>query len=81
MSTALESVPTQTIRDLLASQQVISAFRFFDDSAEAITEEQIRICSDTMQVHSQSSREPSICEIDLVNWDWVKLRSTTKEIV
>ena len=45
MSTALESVPTQTIRDLLALPQVVSAFRFFDESAEAITEEQIRICS------------------------------------
>jgi acetylornithine deacetylase/succinyl-diaminopimelate desuccinylase-like protein len=45
MSTALESVATQTIRDLLASQQVVSAFHFFEESAEAITEEQIRICS------------------------------------
>ena len=45
MSTALEPVPTQMIRDLLGSQQVKSAFRFFKESAEAITEEHIRLCS------------------------------------
>lgn len=45
MSTALDSVATQKIRDLLASQQVLAAFRFFEESAEAITEEQVRICS------------------------------------
>jgi tripeptide aminopeptidase len=45
MSTALEPVPTQMIRDLLGSQQVKSAFRFFEESAAAITEEQIRLCS------------------------------------
>src|SRR6185295_6035801 len=45
MSTALEPVPTQMIRDLLGAQQVQSAFRFFEESAAAITEEQIRLCS------------------------------------
>jgi tripeptide aminopeptidase len=45
MTTALESAPAQMIRDLLASERVISAFHFFDESAEAITKEQIRICS------------------------------------
>src|SRR6476620_4664565 len=40
MPTALEPVPTQMIRDLLGSQHVKSAFRFFEDSAAAITEEQ-----------------------------------------
>ena len=45
MSTALEPVPTQMIRDLLASEQVKAAFRFFEASAEGITEEQIRLCS------------------------------------
>src|SRR6476659_2358188 len=45
MPTALEPVPTQMIRDLLGSQHVKSAFRFFEDSAAAITEEQVRLCS------------------------------------
>ncbi len=45
MSTALEPVPTQMIRDLLGSQHVKSAFRFFEESAAAITEEQVRLCS------------------------------------
>jgi acetylornithine deacetylase/succinyl-diaminopimelate desuccinylase-like protein len=33
------------IRDLLASEQVKSAFRFFEESSEAITDEHIRLCS------------------------------------
>jgi len=33
------------IRDLLASQQVKSAFKFFEESSEAITEEHVRLCS------------------------------------
>lgn len=45
MSTALEPVAAQMIRDLLASDQVKVAFKFFDESAEAITDEQIRLCS------------------------------------
>ena len=45
MSTALEPVPTQMIRDLLDSQQVKSAFKFFEESAAAITKEQVRLCS------------------------------------
>ena len=45
MSTALEPVPTQMIRDLLAAQQVKTAFSFFEASAEAITEEHVRLCS------------------------------------
>lgn len=45
MSTVVASVPAQTIRDLLAAQQVAAAFRIFDETAEDVTEEQIRICS------------------------------------
>lgn len=45
MSTAVQPIPAQLIRDLLASPQVISAFDYFDSFAEAITQEQIRICS------------------------------------
>ena len=45
MSTAVQPIPAQLIRDLLASPQVTSAFDYFDTFADAITEEQIRICS------------------------------------
>ena len=45
MSTTLGPVPTQMIRDLLASDEVKSAYRFFEESAAAITEEHIRLCS------------------------------------
>ena len=45
MSTVLQSTPVQTIRDLLATSQVAVALRFFDDNAEAITDQHIEICS------------------------------------
>ena len=45
MSTAVQPIPAQLIRDLLASPQVILAFDYFDTFADAITQEQIRICS------------------------------------
>ena len=45
MVTALKTAPNLTVRQLLSSQQVLRAFRFFETQANAITEEHIRICS------------------------------------
>jgi tripeptide aminopeptidase len=46
MSTVLQTTPAQTtISDLLATSQVASALRFFDDNEEEITQQHIRICS------------------------------------
>ena len=45
MSTVVASTPAHIIRDLLGLQKVAAAFRFFDESAGYITDEQIRICS------------------------------------
>jgi tripeptide aminopeptidase len=45
MSSALKTTPTQTIRDLMKAPDVIAALNFFESSAQAITDEHIRICS------------------------------------
>lgn len=45
MSSALKLSPALTIRHLLSSAEVARALRFFENNAEAITDEQIRICS------------------------------------
>ena len=45
MSTVVTSIPAQILRDLLGLPQVAAAFRIFDESAQSITDEQIRICS------------------------------------
>ena len=45
MSTVIASVPAQIVRDLLGLQPVGNAFRYLDESAGPITDEQIRICS------------------------------------
>jgi acetylornithine deacetylase/succinyl-diaminopimelate desuccinylase-like protein len=45
MSSAIKLTPAQLIEELLQHPQVQEAFRFFEEQAEAITEEQIRICS------------------------------------
>lgn len=45
MSAILQTAPAQTIRDLVATRQVVDAFRFFDANADAITEQHISICS------------------------------------
>jgi len=45
MSTAIQTSPAQTIRDLIAAPHVAAAFRFFDDNDDEITEQHISICS------------------------------------
>jgi tripeptide aminopeptidase len=45
MSSALKTSPSLTARSLLSSPAVGRALRFFEKNAEAITDEQIRICS------------------------------------
>ena len=45
MVSALKTSPALTIRHLLSSAEVARAFRFFETSADAITDEHIRICS------------------------------------
>ncbi|HVI73084.1 MAG TPA: M28 family peptidase, partial [Pyrinomonadaceae bacterium] len=45
MSSALKTSPFLTIRHCVSSAGVAGAFRFFERNADAITEEQIRICS------------------------------------
>lgn len=45
MFSALKTSPALTIRQLISSAEVSAAFRFFEKNAEAITAEQIRICS------------------------------------
>lgn len=45
MSSAIKTSPALTIRHLMSSTEVAGAFRFFERNADAITEEQIRICS------------------------------------
>ena len=45
MSSAIKTSPALTIRHLMSSTEVTGAFRFFERNADAITEEQIRICS------------------------------------
>ena len=45
MSSALKTSPSLTARSLLSSPAVGRALRFFETNAEAITDEQIRICS------------------------------------
>ena len=45
MSTVVQAAPAQIIRELVAMPRVATALRFFNDSAEDITQEQIKICS------------------------------------
>lgn len=45
MATALKTSPALTARQLLSTPEVLRAFRFFETSAQAITDEHIRICS------------------------------------
>jgi len=45
MSPALKTSSALTVRNLLSSAEVARALRFFETNAEAITDEQIRICS------------------------------------
>jgi acetylornithine deacetylase/succinyl-diaminopimelate desuccinylase-like protein len=45
MSSSLKTASKPRLRDLLASPAVQEAFRFFEASAEQITDEHIRICS------------------------------------
>jgi tripeptide aminopeptidase len=45
MSSALKTSPSLTVRQLMSSAEVARALRFFETNADAITEEQIRICS------------------------------------
>ena len=45
MVTALKTSPALTVRQLLSTPEVQRAFRFFETTAEAITDEHIRICS------------------------------------
>lgn len=45
MVSSLKTAPAQTIRHLVTAPEVEQALRFFETNADAITEEQIRICS------------------------------------
>jgi tripeptide aminopeptidase len=45
MSTTLKLSPAQIVQELLGAPEVKEAFRFFDEQANAITGEHIRICS------------------------------------
>ena len=45
MVTALKTSPALTVRQLLSTPEVLRAFHFFETTAEAITDEHIRICS------------------------------------
>jgi tripeptide aminopeptidase len=45
MPPAVKPSPSLTVRHLMSSAEVARAFRFFETHAEAITAEQIRICS------------------------------------
>ena len=45
MSSALKTLPSLTARSLLSSAEVSRALSFFEKNAEAITDEQIQICS------------------------------------
>jgi acetylornithine deacetylase/succinyl-diaminopimelate desuccinylase-like protein len=45
MISALKTSPALTVRQLISSAEVSAAFRLFEKNAEAITAEQIRICS------------------------------------
>ena len=45
MVSSLKTPPPQTIRQLATAPEVEQALRFFETNADAITEEQIRICS------------------------------------
>lgn len=74
MFSALKSSPSQTIRQLLSSTEVTRAFRFFESSAHAITEEHIRICSipappfgerERAEYLSQKFREFGLTEVEI----------------
>jgi len=45
MSTSVKLSPSQVIQDLLKTPEVAESFRIFEQQADTITEEQIRICS------------------------------------
>lgn len=45
MSSALKASPAVTVRQIMSSPHVTRAFHFFETNADAITEEQVRICS------------------------------------
>jgi len=45
MSTSVKLSPSQVIQDLLKTPEVAESFRIFEQQAETITDEQIRICS------------------------------------
>jgi len=62
MISALKIAPAQTVRELLASAKVTEAFRFFDSNADAITEEQIRICSIPASPFGEHQRAQYLCE-------------------
>jgi tripeptide aminopeptidase len=62
MMPALKTAPAQTVRELLASAQVAEASRFFESNADAITEEQIRICSIPASPFGERERAKYLCE-------------------
>ena len=45
MSSVLKTSPALTVRNLLSTPEVARALHFFETNAEAITDEQIRVCS------------------------------------
>ena len=62
MTSALKAAPAQTVRELLATAEIANAFRFFDANADAITEEQVRICSIPASPFDEKRRAEYLCE-------------------
>jgi tripeptide aminopeptidase len=62
MSSALKTSPSLTARSLLSSPEVGRALSFFEKNAEAITEEQIQICSIPASPFCEQQRAEHLAE-------------------
>jgi acetylornithine deacetylase/succinyl-diaminopimelate desuccinylase-like protein len=62
MSSALKTAPAETIRQLSTQPAVQEALRFFETSADAITEEHIRICSVPAPPFAEQQRAEYLAE-------------------
>jgi tripeptide aminopeptidase len=62
VASSLKSAPPETLRQLIELPEVQQALRFFETNADAITEEQIRICSIPATPFAEQERAEYLAE-------------------
>jgi acetylornithine deacetylase/succinyl-diaminopimelate desuccinylase-like protein len=62
MTLTLSATPAKTIEEMMALASVQAAFSFFNSQSEAITEEQIRICSIPAPPFEEKRRADYLCK-------------------